>query len=139
MTEPPPPNELDPIAEGPGDPVITPLDLPEVRDVVAGITAGGTPMRRDDLLRVLRAHKPLFMERFDVARLTLFGSVARDEAEADSDLDLLVRFNGPSMPRNYFGLTFYLEDLLGREIDLVIEKALRREFRPYVESEAIVV
>ncbi len=96
-------------------------------------------MRRDDVVQVLRAHKSVFLDRFDVAHLRLFGSVARDEADLDSDLDLLVRFKGPSKPDTYFGLQFYLEDLLGREIDLVIEKALRPEFRPYAESEAIAV
>ncbi len=37
----------------------------------------------------------------------------------------------------YFGLQFYLEDLLGRPVDLVTERALRPELRPYVEREAI--
>ena len=95
-------------------------------------------MRRDDVLAILQTHRPMFVERFDIARLTLFGSVARDEAELDSDLDLLVEFTGAkSRSKAYFGLMFYLEDLLERELDLVTEPALRREFRPYVESEAI--
>ena len=110
----------------------------EVQEIVARIRAGSSPMKRDDLLAILQAHRPVFVERFDVERLTLFGSVARDEAEPGSDLDLLVEFTGEkSRSRSYFGLMFYLEDLLEREIDLVTEPALRREFRPYVESEAI--
>lgn len=110
----------------------------ELREITAGIRAGGAPMKRDDVLAILQAHRPVFVERFDVERLTLFGSVARDEAEAGSDLDLLVEFTGEkSRSRAYFGLMFYLEDLLDREIDLVTEPALRREFRPYVEREAI--
>ncbi len=116
----------------------TPVGSPEVREMTARIRAGGSPMRRDDVLAILQAHRPVFVERFDIARLTLFGSVARDEAEPDSDLDLLVEFTGAkSRSKAYFGLMFYLEDLLEREIDLVTEPALRREFRPYVESEAI--
>ena len=100
--------------------------------------AGASPMRRDEVLAVLKAHRPVFVEQFDVERLTLFGSVARDQAEEGSDLDLLVEFTGAkSRSKAYFGLMFYLEDLLEREIDLVTEPALRREFRPYVESEAI--
>ncbi len=95
-------------------------------------------MRRDEVLAVLRAHRSAFVQRFDVARLALFGSVARDDAEEGSDLDLLVEFTGAkSRSKAYFGLLFYLEDLLEREIDLVTEPALRREFRPYVEGEAI--
>ena len=111
----------------------------EVRAIVARIGRGDAPMGRDEVVQVLRAHKPVFLDRFEVAHLRLFGSVARDEAGLESDLDLLVRFKGPSKPDTYFGLQFYLEDLLGREIDLVIESALRPEFRPYAESEAIAV
>ncbi len=110
----------------------------EIGDVTARIRSGSSPMRRDDVLTFLRAHRPVFVERFDVERLALFGSVARDQAEEGSDLDLLVEFSGArSRSKAYFGLMFYLEDLLEREIDLVTEPALRREFRPYVESEAI--
>ena len=77
------------------------------------------------------------MERFDVAGLTLFGSVARNQATEQSDVDILVRFEGAATSRSYFGLQFYIEDLLGRRVDLVTDKALRSEFRPYVEREAL--
>ena len=77
------------------------------------------------------------MERFDVAGLALFGSFARDQATAESDVDILVRFDGPATSRSYFGVQFYIEDLLGRRVDLVTNKALRSEFRPYVEHEAL--
>ena len=77
------------------------------------------------------------MERFDVAGLTLFGSFARDQATEHSDVDILVRFEGPATSRSYFGAQFYIEDLLGRRVDLVTDKALRSEVRPYVEHEAL--
>jgi predicted nucleotidyltransferase len=67
----------------------------------------------------------------------LFGSTARDAAGSDSDIDILVTFDGPATSRRYFGVQFYLEDLLGRPVDLVTNKALRPELRPYVEKEAI--
>ena len=71
--------------------------------------------------------------------LALFGSVARDEAGDDSDVDVLVRFAGPATSKRYFGTLFYMEDLLGSSVDLVTDNALRKELRPYVESEAISV
>jgi len=74
-----------------------------------------------------------------VTNLALFGSVARDEMSDDSDIDILVRFDRPGTSKTYFGVQFYLEDLLGHPVDLVTEKALRVEFRPYVEQEAITV
>ena len=69
--------------------------------------------------------------------LVLFGSFARDQATDGSDIDILVRFDGPATSRSYFGVQFYIEDLLGRRVDLVTEKALRPELRPYVEREAL--
>ena len=92
---------------------------------------------RDEVLETLRTRKQNLIDRFGVASLALFGSFARDEASATSDLDLLVRFDGPATSRSYFGVQFYIEDLLGRRVDLVTDKALRAEMRPYVEREAI--
>ena len=86
---------------------------------------------------MLRAHKPALAESFGVADLALFGSTARDDAAGDSDVDILVRFDRPTEWRRFFGVQSYLEDLLGRPVDLVTDKALRPELRPYVEREAI--
>jgi len=72
-----------------------------------------------------------------VAELALFGSFARGQATDSSDIDILVAFDGPATSRSYFGVQFYLEDLLGRSVDLVTTKALRPRFRPYVEREAV--
>ena len=94
-------------------------------------------MTRAEVLEALRAHRPTLAERFGVVELALFGSFARDEATDASDVDILVRFDGPATSRSYFGVQFYLEDLLGRRVDMVTDKALRSEFRPYVEREAV--
>ena len=94
-------------------------------------------MNRDEVLDMLRTHKPTLVERFGVKELALFGSFARDQATDGSDVDILVRFDGPATSRSYFGVQFYIEDLLGRRVDLVTDKALRSELRPYVEREAL--
>ena len=94
-------------------------------------------MSRDEVLALLRAHKQVLERRFGIVDLALFGSYARDSATADSDIDILVRFDGPATLKRYFGAQFYIEDLLGRSVDLVTDNALRRELRPYVEQEAI--
>lgn len=94
-------------------------------------------MDRSTALRLLKEHRPALADRFGVVRLALFGSTARDTAGADSDVDVLVSFGGPATPEAFFGVQFYLEDLLGCEIDLVTERALRPQFRPYVERDAI--
>jgi predicted nucleotidyltransferase len=50
---------------------------------------------------------------------------------------ILIRFDGPATSKRYFGAQFYLEDLTGLPVDLITDKALRPELRPYVEREAI--
>ncbi len=94
-------------------------------------------MTRAEVLERLRAHRPTLAERFGVVELAVFGSFARDEASDASDVDILVSFDGPATSRTYFGVQFYIEDLLGLRVDLVTHKALRSEFRPYVEREAV--
>ncbi len=94
---------------------------------------------RAQTLKLPRVHRPALARQFGVRSLALFGSVARDKAGAGSDVDILVTFDGPATSARYFGLLFYLEDLLGRPVDLVTDEALRPEFRPYVEAEAVYV
>ena len=71
-------------------------------------------MTKNEVLRLLRTHKPSLATRFGVTALALFGSFARDQATDRSDVDILVRFDGPATSRSYFGLQFYIEDLLRR-------------------------
>jgi predicted nucleotidyltransferase len=94
-------------------------------------------MRKDEVLKLLIQHKPELIRRFGITDLALFGSTVRDQARPDSDIDVLVRFDGPATSKRYFGVQFYLEDLLGSPVDLVTDKALRSELRPYVEASAI--
>lgn len=96
-------------------------------------------MDRQRALDLLSRSKPELQARFGVARLALFGSTARDTATRSSDVDILVAFDGPATSKRYFGVQFYLEDLLGCPVDLVTEKALRPELRPYIEQERLKV
>ena len=94
-------------------------------------------MNRDEALKLLRAHKTTLVQRFGVVDLALFGSIVRDQATDDSDVDILVRFDSPATSKRYFGVQFYIEDLFGRPVDLVTDKALREEMRPYIEREMV--
>lgn len=94
-------------------------------------------MDRQSVLDCLAAESEGLHRRFGVVDLALFGSLARDEAREDSDLDLLVTFEGTPDFDRFFGLKCYLEDLFGKTIDLVTPKALRPELRPRIEREAI--
>ncbi len=96
-------------------------------------------MNRDEVLDALRQHKQVLRERFDVTGLALYGSFARNQATAESDVDIVVRFGGPATSKSYFGTLFYLEDLFGRPVDMSTMKEVRSEIRPYVERDAISV
>ena len=92
---------------------------------------------RSGILKVLAERRQEITARFGVKRVALFGSAARDELRASSDVDVLVEFAGPATFGAYMDLKFYLEDLLGRQVDLVTDKAVRDELRPYIEKEMI--
>jgi len=94
-------------------------------------------MKRSTALYLLAQHKAELAHRFGVTDLALFGSTVRDSAREGSDVDVLVAFDGPATSERYFGVQFYLEDVLGCAVDLVTDKALRPELRPYVEREAV--
>jgi uncharacterized protein len=94
-------------------------------------------MTRDQTLAALARAKPELARRFGVVRLALFGSVVRNQASADSDVDIVVRFDGPATATRYFGVQFFLEDMLGSPVDLVTEQALRPELKPYIERELV--
>ena len=90
-------------------------------------------MTRDDVPVALRDSGTMLTQRSGAIELRLSGSFARDDASANSNIDLMVRFDGLATSKRYFGARFYIEDLLERPVDLVTDKALCAEFRPYVE------
>ena len=94
-------------------------------------------MNRDEAMSLLQAHKPVLAERFGVTELALFGSFARDQATDRSDVDILVEFDNPPDWKAYFGAVAYLEDILGRPVDMATLSDVRKEIRPYVERDAV--
>ncbi len=92
--------------------------------------------QRDQVLGLLRDHAAE-VKRFGVKSLAVYGSVARDEARADSDVDILVDFSDPVDLFEFLRLNFYLEELLGCRVDLVTPDALRKELRMQVLKEAL--
>ncbi len=94
-------------------------------------------MKRAQALQLLTTHKAELVSRFGVVDVALFGSTARDAAGPESDVDVLVRFDGPASSARYFGVQFFLEDLFGCSVDLVTDKALRPELRTFVEKDAV--
>ena len=94
-------------------------------------------MKRQQTLEILIRDKPFLAARYGVVRLALFGSTVRDEARTDSDIDIVVSFDGSATSERYFGVQFHLEDALGCPVDLVTESALRHELKPFIEKEMV--
>lgn len=94
-------------------------------------------MNRSEILTRLEASESEIRARFGVERLGLFGSAARDELGAESDVDILVKFAGPARYDNYLGLRAALEQILGRRVDLVTETGLKPRARDSVERDLI--
>jgi predicted nucleotidyltransferase len=94
-------------------------------------------MRREEILRILSQHRSQLEQRHRVRFIALFGSVARDQASPESDIDLLVEFATRPGFDGYMRLRERLESLLGRRVDLVMTGALKPSVRPEIEREAI--
>jgi uncharacterized protein len=96
-------------------------------------------VRLDDAMAILKAALPGLRERYAVKDLAVFGSVARNEAKPDSDVDLLVEFE-PGRAGGYFKfftLQQELETCFHRRVDLVTPNALKRQFRDRILAEAV--
>ena len=94
------------------------------------------PLSRDRVVHLLRRHRAE-IDRFGVRSIDLFGSVARDEAGAGSDLDVLVDFGDALGFDNYMGLKFFLEDLFGTTVDVVTPGTLLPRIEKAVMSERV--
>ncbi len=94
-------------------------------------------MEKQVVLTRLRGRIGEIRQRFAVKALAIFGSIARDDALDDSDVDVLVAFDRKASFDLFMDLKFYLEDLLGTRVDLVTDKALRPQVRRAIEQEII--
>ncbi len=94
-------------------------------------------MTRQEIIERLSGRLDQIRQQFSVQRLALFGSAARDEAGPVSDVDVLVVFEGRASFDAFMDLKYYLEDLLGRRVDLVTDKALRPQVRHAIEGELL--
>jgi predicted nucleotidyltransferase len=78
------------------------------------------------------------LNAFGVARVSLFGSFARDEGKVDSDVDLLVEFDRPIGLFEFVRLQRQLGELVGHQVDLVTPAALKPQLRDRILREAVV-
>lgn len=85
--------------------------------------------KRDDILRIAARH--------GASNVRIFGSVARDEATEESDVDFLVELEPDRSLLDHAALMVDLEELLGRRVDVATERGLKPSFRERVLGEAV--
>ena len=96
-------------------------------------------MDRQTILDRLTAEAPGLRKKYGVKSLSVFGSMARGDDREESDVDVLVSFEGKATFDNFIGLKLDLEDLFGRSVDLLTPKCLGPEMQVEIEREAILV
>jgi predicted nucleotidyltransferase len=94
-------------------------------------------MKRDDVIRILRQELKGLVDRYNISALSVFGSVARDEAREDSDIDILVEFSQPVGLFEFIDLQQNLEALLDHKVDLGTLRSLKPRIKEQVLEEAI--
>jgi hypothetical protein len=91
----------------------------------------------DEIVTTLKSLKPTIMTHYKVVEISLFGSFARGEQHATSDVDLLVEFESDADLFDLIGLNLYLEDILQRKVDVVPKRTLRVELKETVLEDII--
>ena len=94
--------------------------------------------RKEQVLAALRAHLSELNDEFGVKTLAVFGSIARDEARSDSDVDILVEFSRPIGLFGFVELEERLAAIIGRRVDLGTSDAIKPRIRTQILSEAAV-
>lgn len=98
------------------------------------------PSTREEVILALNAKFAVMRRLYGVKKIGLFGSVARGEERAESDVDIEVEFDsGMDTYANYIGLSLYLDELLGRRVDLVMSRVLASYLRPELGAEFAVL
>lgn len=94
-----------------------------------------TVQTKQDLVERLQRHRA-DLRRLGVRRLGVFGSFRREEPHQESDVDLLVEFvEGEKSFDHYMALSFFLEDELGRPVELVTPEGLSPYIGPHILGE----
>ena len=92
---------------------------------------------KNEIIAILKEEMPYLTEHFNVSEIALFGSYARDEADLDSDIDILVTFSKTPGMISFMKLEHYLTERFGVKVDLVLKNALRPNIGKNVLREAV--
>jgi predicted nucleotidyltransferase len=96
-------------------------------------------MKRDEILTAIRSLSDTIKKDYHAEIVGLFGSFARGEEKASSDIDVLVRFDDEADLFDFVGLSIFLEENLGRKVDVVPHDTVRQELKEIIFKEAVPV
>lgn len=91
-----------------------------------------------NIVDILRQHKPELQRKYPISRLGVFGSYARGEATEKSDIDIAVEISGV-MGLDFVAMADEIEDLFGIKTDVVPKRAIKPKYLPFVEKDIIYV
>ena len=91
---------------------------------------------RKEAIEILKSELHYLREKFRVKRIGLFGSYARGDHTKKSDIDILVEFQTATYD-NFINLAFFLENLFGKEVDLVTTKSMSPYLAPFIKREVV--
>jgi len=94
-------------------------------------------LTKETILAFLKAHKQEFKEKYAVEKIGLFGSYAKNEANENSDIDIVVKM--PSSFDAYYDFKEYLESSFGKKVDLGLEKSIRSFVANEIQKDIIYV
>ena len=88
------------------------------------------------VIETIKKHKAEIRKRYGVRKIGVFGSYVRGEQKETSDIDLLVEFEKPTFD-NFMDMLFVLEDLFGKDADLITTRGMSPYIRPSIEKEVV--
>lgn len=89
--------------------------------------------------KIIRDHKTLLRERYNINRIGVFGSYARGDTHSGSDVDVLVEFSEPISLIQLISLENYLSDIIGLKVDVVPKEDIRKELKDTILKDAVYV
>ena len=87
---------------------------------------------KEEIISVLQQHKSLLQERFYVKTIGVFGSVARNEASLESDIDFVVEFEEGNL--DYYSIRRNLHDFLANEFQCEVDIAIKKSLKPFFKD-----
>ena len=91
-----------------------------------------------DIESVLKKNKTKLVQKYPIKSIAIFGSWARNEPAKDSDIDLLIEFDG-QIGIQFIDLADEIESILGYKVDLVSRNAIKERYMKSIEDDLIYV